>query len=906
MTTARILLVEDETLVALSVQRALQNWGYEVPVVIAYGEDALQKTAEFQPDLILMDINLAGVLDGITAAEQILAQHDIPIIYLTAYADPRTLERTKTTSPYGYLLKPFNDRELQATIEAALHRHQIEKALRKSEKNFRALVNALSLPVCIFRLSGELMYMNQAVEQSLGYTREELAAIDPRLLIPPSSRQVVAERVAGIFHEQHTFTPFDIQLLTKEGKERHFFVNIRLVHFDGNPSILVSAFDYTWRRQAEEALKEAEIRYHTLVEQIPAVSYVTEVTAGIPKTLGVYVSQQIERLMGIQIKGWQGSHYDLWLSLLHPDDRAWVVREYEGFLQGHNSYDVEYRVINQHGATRWVHDQARLVRDSNEDRALVHGVILDVTVRKQKAEQMAALYRFGQELLLLRDKGAIMRRVLDTAVSQLGFETVHYNLIDETQLEHTPPYLARSFQYIALNVPIKIGERVLGSLSAINPQTGSFNLTDQQLFETLANQAAVALENLRLIEVERQAHQTAELLRAAGLALTQTLNLDTILQTLLDYLNQLIPYDSAVILLKTPKGQLQTQAHRNTSTPLISPAVLVKQLLAQQTTIFIADTRQHPAWKTNTLVGSWLGVPLIASGTCLGIYSLAHTTPHAFTPEHQRFAETVATQAALAIQNALLYQDLQEHIQVMEKTQNQLVLSEKMAAVGRLAASLAHEINNPIQAVLGCLTLAMEKLEAEQDLDAVDKYLTIVQSEMNRVSLIVRNMRDFYRPAAEKMLPTDLDTTLESVLKLVTKQLEHQRVQVEQKSNDVLPTILANENQLKQVFLNLVLNALDAMPRGGTLKIETGLAEMKPVGSARSVPAVCVVFTNRGIPIPPERLPRIFEPFFTTKEQGSGLGLSISYGIIQAHSGEITVTSNAKNGTTFTILLPVQ
>lgn len=902
MTTSRILLVEDETLVALSVQRTLQNWGYEVPVVIAYGEDALQKTAEFQPDLILMDINLAGVLDGIAAAEQILARHDIPIIYLTAYADPCTLERTKTTSPYGYLLKPFNDRELQATIEATLHRHQIEKALRKSEKNFRILVNALPLPVCIFRLSGELMYMNQAVEQLLGYTREELAAIDPRLLIPPSSRQVVAEKVAGIFHEQHTFTPFDIQLLTKEGKERHFFVNIRLVHFDGNPSILVSAFDYTWRRQAEEALKEAEIRYHTLVEQIPAVSYVTEITAGTPKTLGVYVSEQIERLMGIQIKGWQGSYYDLWLSLLHPDDRAWVVREYEGFLQGYNGYDVEYRVVNQHGVTRWVHDQARLVRDSDEDRALVHGVILDVTVRKQKAEQMAALYRFGQGLLLLHDKGAIMRRVLDTAVSQLGFEDVHYVLADETLPAHSQ-HLFRQPQYTALNVPIKIGDRVLGSLSAINPQTGNFSVTDQQLFETLANQAAVALENLRLIEVERQAHQTAELLRAAGLALTQTLDLDTILQTLLEYLNQLIPYDSAVILLKTPDGQLQTHAPRNTATP---PTVLVKQLLAQQTTIFIADTHQHPGWKTNTPVRSWLGVPLIASGTCLGAYSLAHTAPHAFTIEHQRIAETVATQAALAIQNALLYQDLQEHIQVMEKTQNQLVLNEKMAAVGRLAASLAHEINNPIQAVLGCLTLAMEKLEDEKDLDAVDKYLSIVQSEMNRVSLIVRNMRDFYRPAAEKMLPTDLDTTLESVLKLVTKQLEHQRVQVEQKNSDVLPTILANENQLKQVFLNLVLNALDAMPGGGTLKIETGLAVMKPVGSMRSVPAVRIVFANRGIPIPPERLPRIFEPFFTTKEHGSGLGLSISYGIIQAHNGEITVTSNARNGTTFTILLPVQ
>jgi two-component system NtrC family sensor kinase len=175
----------------------------------------------------------------------------------------------------------------------------------------------------------------------------------------------------------------------------------------------------------------------------------------------------------------------------------------------------------------------------------------------------------------------------------------------------------------------------------------------------------------------------------------------------------------------------------------------------------------------------------------------------------------------------------------------------------------------------------------------------------------VRRLRDFYRPTRQERQFTDVRAVLEGVLELIGKQLQHSHIAVEREDLGGLPLIWANADHLKQVFLNLVLNAIDAMStsgdgtRGGTLRVRTALDTCwPPDDSAR--PAVRIEFSDTGEGIPPEIMSHLFEPFVTTKSYGSGLGLSISYGIIGAHNGQITVTSQAGEGTTFTIWLPVE
>jgi CheY-like chemotaxis protein len=136
----QILVVEDEPIVSLDLQQRLEKMGYRVPVVVASGEEAIESTLDSTPDLVLMDINLQGKMDGVEAAERIRALHQVPVIYLTAYSNDQTLARAKITEPFGYLLKPFEERELQTTIEIALHKHQSDLALRRAHDDLERRV----------------------------------------------------------------------------------------------------------------------------------------------------------------------------------------------------------------------------------------------------------------------------------------------------------------------------------------------------------------------------------------------------------------------------------------------------------------------------------------------------------------------------------------------------------------------------------------------------------------------------------------------------------------------------------------------------------------------------------------------------------------------------------------------
>jgi len=183
--------------------------------------------------------------------------------------------------------------------------------------------------------------------------------------------------------------------------------------------------------------------------------------------------------------------------------------------------------------------------------------------------------------------------------------------------------------------------------------------------------------------------------------------------------------------------------------------------------------------------------------------------------------------------------------------------------------------------------------------------LSVAASEVARIAGIVERLRDFYRPARPGVQATDVNVILDAVLALAANRLQHSHVAVERTLAPAgAPIVIkTNADQLKQVALNLVLNAIDAMPGGGVLQIraDTDTLNVADIWS----PAVRLTFTDTGHGIPAENLARIFEPFFTTKENGSGLGLSISYDLVKMLGGEISVTSDVGVGTTFTIRLPI-
>ncbi|MBL7208787.1 MAG: 4Fe-4S binding protein [Dehalococcoidia bacterium] len=235
----------------------------------------------------------------------------------------------------------------------------------------------------------------------------------------------------------------------------------------------------------------------------------------------------------------------------------------------------------------------------------------------------------------------------------------------------------------------------------------------------------------------------------------------------------------------------------------------------------------------------------------------------------------------------------------LEATQRNLIQMEKLTSLGQLAASIAHEVNNPIAGVLVYTQLLAKKLAAdtlskEKGLD----YLSKMELELTRSSRIIRNLLDFSRESKPALRLVNLNEVIERAFSLVAHSAQMQHVEVIKNLSPTLPEVMADPDQLQQVATNLMLNAIQAMTEGGTLTVDT---------SADSGGQIKVEVKDTGCGIPQENLQRLFTPFFTTKKEvkGVGLGLAVSYGIIQRHQGRIEVDSEVGKGTTFTVHLPV-
>ncbi|MFB0547209.1 MAG: ATP-binding protein, partial [Anaerolineae bacterium] len=310
--------------------------------------------------------------------------------------------------------------------------------------------------------------------------------------------------------------------------------------------------------------------------------------------------------------------------------------------------------------------------------------------------------------------------------------------------------------------------------------------------------------------------------------------------------------------------------------------------------------------KTDYLVNSLLNVPLKVQDKVVGVLSVDNrSTDHPFKENDLYLLSALADYAAIAIENARLYEELrrfaseleqrvEQRTEELRKAQEQLLQAEKLAAIGQLAAGVAHEINNPIGVILGFAQVISKKLTED---DPLSNPLATVEKEALRCKSIVQNLLDFARRSEPALRPINVNTVLEATCALVEHKFSSQNVEIIKGYDPNLPEIMADENQLQQVFVNIILNAFQAMPGGGELRITT-----RRMGSE-----VQILFSDTGVGISPENLKRIFDPFFTTKEvgQGTGLGLSVSYGIIEQHNGTIEVESRVGVGSTFTIKLPL-
>ena len=268
----QVLIVEDERIVAEDIKTKLEYVGYAVTGIASSGEESIQKAEKLHPDLVLMDIVLEGKIDGIEAAEIIHSRLNIPVVYLTAHSDKKTWGRARVTEPFGFIIKPFETKDLFTTIEIALYRHKIGNLLKESEERYKALYDRSLSYIYLHDFNGQFLDANKAALKALGYKREDIPSLNFASLLSEEQFRLALKSLEEIIHTGRQKKPAEYRLRRKDGRYIWVETEGSVIFKEGKPSAIQGiARDITERKRVEEALKESKEQLRNLAAHLQSI-----------------------------------------------------------------------------------------------------------------------------------------------------------------------------------------------------------------------------------------------------------------------------------------------------------------------------------------------------------------------------------------------------------------------------------------------------------------------------------------------------------------------------------------------------------------------------------------------------------------------------------------------------------
>jgi len=445
---------------------------------------------------------------------------------------------------------------------------------------------------------------------------------------------------------------------------------------------------------------------------------------------------------------------------------------------------------------------------------------------------------------------------------------------------------------------------------------GQHSMTSYPVFDEFQKKQEQILEELERVRELSLLHDIGQSMH--------TLNLEETLELILQGVAKGIGFDRVrLYFLDEERKQLickvavgvEKEKIQSLTLPYDREDNMVSRAMMERRPFIVEDAGRDPRVNLGLIsfldVKSFAVAPLLSRDRVLGGISADNLITQTVITENKLQSLMIfANQAALALENALMYEELKTFSSQLEgrvrkasarleETQRQLFQSEKLAALGKLSAGIAHEIRNPLTSI----KILIHSLVDEQATETSrEKDLAVIEAEIERVNKIIKQFLDFARPRPPSLEPMEVKSILEETLALLVYEMEAQKISLERSYAPDIPLVPMDREQMKQVFLNLMLNAIQAMERGGHLRVAIRWRPAPSGDGGRSVAEITVQDTGPGMEEDIQR--KIFEPFFSTKEEGIGLGLPIARRIVEEHGGEVQVESRAGEGTTFTITLP--
>jgi signal transduction histidine kinase len=454
-----------------------------------------------------------------------------------------------------------------------------------------------------------------------------------------------------------------------------------------------------------------------------------------------------------------------------------------------------------------------------------------------------------------------------------------------------------------LAVPLLVEGTLIGVLNVDSTRRDAFSAEDEELLVAIANQSAQVIQNSWLYQAVAYNARQLESLFSVAQSVISSLNLQEILQRVTRDACRLMDTKVCSLMLLNPTREfLELRAcHGAGAEYLQKPPLPVDDsatgfVIRRRKPLRVYNVQEHDEYRHTEMAQkeglvSLLSVPLVVGDIAIGALNVYTEEPYRYSNQDVRTLSALASLAAVAIENARLHERIVD-------VEEQLRRNERLSMLGLLAAEVAHEIRNPLT-VMKMLFHSLDLKFPPEDPRASDA--EIMSEKMDHLNKIVDQLLGYARSTEPTFDWVDVNELLDDVLLLTREKLRVQKIELVRKFGGELPKVRADRGQIEQACLNLILNAADAMSRGG--KLTVGTAVQRSSASATGEHVV-LTFTDTGTGMEPEKQKQLFQPFLTTKALGTGLGLAIVRKIVEAHRGSIEVKSAPNRGATFRILLP--